>query len=1000
MGEEHEVDALIERIDDTDFGAQESALVRRALALVSQVEDAEREYRVRLRAMLSAAHHADFEGFMEHFVYCLERHRSDPRRFPEEDGGISVRAYQPRAIRSLMNRLAAPVESLEAVLGKFEEYLDRSGSSRKVALEIRADLAQDRGRVSEAREALKLVDLLPRDEETWCDGCAAARWGELELNQANEPGFLAAFDALDEHSTQCGNSELRLSSLAVLPLARAGRGEQALELHRWGARAARRAGLSAVRELAGQAVFAALTSHPERAVALAVSLMSSSDPDDATERKRLDVLRLLELALAVAEDEGWGEASLPGAARWIPGGDGGTPTVEQAVRAVTSTTTGLAAQLDEHFGGEAFAGRLAATRALRTVRVELDWQGLAPDLAPSGLGLAWGPAAPAASAATGLAGDAAASPRPGEAPAEANAAPSGNEGTGHGDGAARRPRTQQDWLDAVALPALMDDAERAAAEIEGAIAAIADPAVALELFSEAIDVLPDQAPRWYAERAARFASVGMHDHERLERELRDLMVAAREADAADAPRWRQALGWLGTDAARAEVLIHLAHSLQAGGEPEAAADTAAEAVPLALRMPSRSDALWVLGEAASAALAVGRAEEALGYSDAGAELALVGERNALVWMHERGLILSELGREDEAIGYLKRAADVALKHRLWPVAVHLLLQAGGRAYYADLNVQAAAHLRLGRDAAVLGSDPREGIVTQRLAAALEDAGEPDEAASIMGGLLERFLADPADPALAGVNLRSLQRGLGDALQAAGDRAGAERAWRAALDEGRPAFAAAMAALDAERAPEAGPSELQEIASDVANSALGVARLALASEETEEVADLVRVAAQAAEYAHAGSPGVRAEMLDTAAQLLSRVEDHTAALAHAETARELFLQEGRAQDAADALDTRGRILGSMGRNAEARVALATAAAEFEAAGAAPNAALSLWLAGQLADDAAAGLPAFERAWRLLGEEHAGLRARVGESYAEALAESGREAEAAAVRAMIE
>lgn len=950
-GDEYE--ALLHQIDHTDYGEAETALLRKALAAAAERADDAFTHRVRLRAMQSAAFNGREAEVLEHFAWCLEHHRVDGRAFPAEEAGIQLLDYFPRAVNAIATRPETPEAALDSVISDYETQLRRAGHSPRKAWEMRVVIANRAGRFNVSREWRERLTLEAGTEGRHCAGCEVSLYLPIEADDGTPASTMALLEGISPDQS-CQDSQVWHATSSLVPLAQLGRGAEALEAHRWSSRVVRRNPASETVALSYHAEFCALSGQEQRALTLLSLFMGRAELEhlDNVTRFWTSVSAWVTLRAVLDDAADPSAVVVPGAGAWAGLEAGSSVGGETLAAALWSWAEEMAAAFDARdaspLGPGGYGPRLARAKERSRERLEVPWQEQAPDIAQL-------PAGPAVRVA---------------------------------ESAAERPRDQQEWLDEVCFAALEENVERAEAALPGALEACTDPWTRLELFSEAIDVLPEQNARWYAERAALFEQLGFPENARLEAELHGLMNNEHEVVPADIDLWEGALAWATHDGVKAEVLTHLANTFEGLGRDEEALEAVRRAVPLAHAMSARGDQLWVYAEATRMAVGAEQLDEALGYSDEAAELALVGERNAMNWRHNRGLVMHRLDRIEESTQLLRDAADIALAHGARDVGVRMLNAAGTNLYYVDRNVEGAALLRLALAIAKEDHSPMVNIVTTRLASALEDAGEPDEAADLLEALVARLALDPGAESWLRVEAT---RGLGDALRGAGDIQGARAAWSQAID------------LTLQAQAEPGSAVHPKTYSHAKVAAEGLTGVAAHSGDADVVVEASGHAVDFAKGEWDTTPATVAAERAWRAQLLARVGELDLALSEGRAARAEQLALGEAEAAADTLDTIGRILVATGNEAEGITALLGAAEEFEEQGQDHQAGHSRMMAirGMARDDRGAeALAAADALLMAVSVEDRQLRVSVGSLFAELLEDAGKDERARQIREMIE
>lgn len=376
---------LFEQIDRTYWGPEERALVAQAVALAVEIGDDRLEYQARMRQTASANMAGDTDTVLSSFAWCLAKHDADPRRFPRDiENGAADLMWQFKWMGgSLQRSTAFSQEQIDAVLDDMEAHYRAEGLGMSGVLAARFEGAWDAGRLDEA-EALRVrLEATERDSHSHCDACGRSQLAGYFAEVGREDDTIRLVEEMLEGGFSCGEEPEHALSRALVPHLRAGRLDDARQLHLRSYRMAKD-NPDNLAIIANHLVFCAITGNEARGLALVERHIGWLAHDGLNDRGQFHALASIGLVLDAVARAGHADAIVRGAdapelVRFFGLHDGRWAAGELAA-AAWSTARRLGAAFDERNGTDAFARRLAATRAMAEERydVPINSDGFAP----------------------------------------------------------------------------------------------------------------------------------------------------------------------------------------------------------------------------------------------------------------------------------------------------------------------------------------------------------------------------------------------------------------------------------------------------------------------------------------------------------------------------------------------------------------------------------------------------------------------------------------------
>ncbi|GEB46444.1 hypothetical protein DEU35_1748 [Microbacterium sp. AG157] len=360
--------ALFDEIDRTPWGPRERALVAEAVARAQESGDARLEYEARLRQTSSANMIGDTDLMLTSFAWCLAQHDADPERFPAElePAGDLLWQYKWMA-GALRGSPEFSSEQIDAVLDDMEEHYHRAGVGPSGAMMARFEDAWAAGRIDEAAALRERLEATPRDEYSHCDACVRSQFAGFFAETGREDETIRLVEEMVEGGFTCGEEPERALALALLPLLRAGRLDQARAFHLRSYRLARE-NPDNLTIIADNVVFCALTGNEARALSLVEKHLRWLAHDGLNAEAHQEAFAAFALALDAVTRAGHGDTPVRGsdAAELAPllGGREAMLAASELASLCWARADEIAAAFDRRNGNDAHARRLERTRAL------------------------------------------------------------------------------------------------------------------------------------------------------------------------------------------------------------------------------------------------------------------------------------------------------------------------------------------------------------------------------------------------------------------------------------------------------------------------------------------------------------------------------------------------------------------------------------------------------------------------------------------------------------
>ncbi|GAB3267341.1 hypothetical protein [Kineosporia babensis] len=371
---EHRIEQLFGEIDGMYFGAAERALIDEAVALADEHGLDELGYAARLRLLPSASMLGDTDAQLSAFAWCVGRNAADPQRFPLQVGGFDLLWYHKHVVSSLMGSPLFSLADVESAIESMERQYVKEGVGVSGVLQARFQAAGGQGRLEEAGKWLGELKRTPRDAYSHCETCVRAEEAEYHYLVGEDTQGLALADEILGEGMTCGDEPENTIAQALLPLLRAGRLEQARQLHLRGYRMAR-GNADHLPMIAQHLRFCAVTGNAARGLDILERHLGWLVHDGLNAEAHFNALSAAAVLLAAAERAGAGAQTVNAASdpklHSIFGEHTGPWTVSELQTAARQAAAELGTKFDERNGNEWYASRLRADDALAEVSYEL-----------------------------------------------------------------------------------------------------------------------------------------------------------------------------------------------------------------------------------------------------------------------------------------------------------------------------------------------------------------------------------------------------------------------------------------------------------------------------------------------------------------------------------------------------------------------------------------------------------------------------------------------------
>ncbi|MBT0772494.1 hypothetical protein KIH74_26345 [Kineosporia sp. J2-2] len=367
---EERIRHLLGEIDVTPFCPAERLLIDEALGLAEQHGLDQLAYAARLRLLPSAHHTGDTDAQLSAFAWCVSRNDADPVRYPTRIGEYDLLWFHKHVVGALLGNPMFSTADVDAAIDAMQQRYLREGVGLSGVRQARFQAAVRQGRHDAARELLAELRRTPRDRYSHCETCGRAEEAEFHYLTGDDAAGLRLADEILDQELTCGDEPENTMAQALLPLLRAGRADEARQLHLHGYRMAR-GNPDNLRMIAQHLRFCAVTGNEARGLEILERHLPWITHDGLNARAHLDALSAAGVVLAAADRAGAGDqvvraASDPALARLLGGPDrtDRTWTVRGLTAAVRVAAGRLATAFDLRDGNDRHHRRLLEDVAL------------------------------------------------------------------------------------------------------------------------------------------------------------------------------------------------------------------------------------------------------------------------------------------------------------------------------------------------------------------------------------------------------------------------------------------------------------------------------------------------------------------------------------------------------------------------------------------------------------------------------------------------------------
>ena len=364
-----QVEDLLAKIDDTYWGPEERAMIDEALALTQQLGDEPLEYQVRMRLTASAARTGDNDAMLSSFAWCLAKHDADPTAFPTVlIGEMSDLMWQFKWMAgAIYSSPAFTLAQGKAVLDDMEAHYRKENLGLSGVLMARFEHAWKTGDIEGAKALRTELQTTPRDDHSHCDACGRSELAGFAAETGDEAQALKLVDEIIEGGFTCGEEPEHALARTLVARLRAGRLDEARDQHIRSYRLARD-NPDNITIVAHDLAFCAITGNEARGLAMLERHLPWLSYDALNELGQFNLLlamwAVLESVLRVAQ----GDQVVRGANRAdlaaLFGPHDAPWTVAELTPVMLAAATKLADAFDARNGNAYYAGKIASQRAL------------------------------------------------------------------------------------------------------------------------------------------------------------------------------------------------------------------------------------------------------------------------------------------------------------------------------------------------------------------------------------------------------------------------------------------------------------------------------------------------------------------------------------------------------------------------------------------------------------------------------------------------------------
>lgn len=375
---------LVDTISQTPLGEEETAMVRKALALAEQYDLPVWAYKLRMWLNQSVFVTGDTDALLSSFTKTLAIHDSNPEKFPlVTDDGTQLLFQYKWVAEELNNSPAYSLAQIHAIYADMERRFRESGASPAGYLQVRFSSATERGEWDDAARFYGELQSAPRDDLSHCEACFRSA-AAMYHNEIGEPErALELYEEIFSGRFTCGDEPEHSEARAMYLYLRRGdetRGdlEHAKALHHKSLAALRR-NPDPGSMLLTHIDFCVLTGNVARALELAEGRMKSFETpllNVAFQFRALTILARLADAL-VAEGEGERlirGTSAPYISRLLDVIESRERTAVEIAPLAWARAKRIAAQFDERNGNSYYESMLERAQDAERIDVQLGFE--------------------------------------------------------------------------------------------------------------------------------------------------------------------------------------------------------------------------------------------------------------------------------------------------------------------------------------------------------------------------------------------------------------------------------------------------------------------------------------------------------------------------------------------------------------------------------------------------------------------------------------------------
>lgn len=376
-----EVDALLQKIDGTPFGAEEQSLIREAASKAEELGDDDLLYRVRIRQTTSAHMSGDTEQALGSFTWCVAKHDADPGRFPYDVDNQSLLWQFKWVAQMLLVNPAFSLAQVDQIVADMERRYSEAGVGLSGVWQAKFSNAVSTGRLPDAAQYRKQREAAGTDDYSHCDACVRSDDINYYLEIGDQDEAIRLFDQIIEGEYSCGDEPERAQGLILLSLLRAGRIDDAVSHHQRGLRYAQN-NADPLPLVGLHLPFLAVTGNAPKALSLIETYLPVWGTDVIHARSQLEIAMQFGVALDALVALGHGDVRVANAdahtVAKLLGGSESAWTVSTLAEALWRFAEDRAAAFDTRNQTDRYAKRLAKLQSLADENFDVPLYGEQP----------------------------------------------------------------------------------------------------------------------------------------------------------------------------------------------------------------------------------------------------------------------------------------------------------------------------------------------------------------------------------------------------------------------------------------------------------------------------------------------------------------------------------------------------------------------------------------------------------------------------------------------